>query len=81
MPLSSADIKAIWAYELDNPADDGTRQAGTYVRYADLRQQTLLGRLDNLAAAHKANADRLGRNEDSLKKLTDLIDTLDRKDA
>ncbi|WP_079027507.1 peptidoglycan recognition protein family protein [Streptomyces rimosus] len=56
--LTDADVKKIWSYPLANPADNNTtRQAGTYLRYADQRHNDL--------------ADQLDRIEALLKKLTD----------
>ncbi|GCD46106.1 N-acetylmuramoyl-L-alanine amidase [Streptomyces paromomycinus] len=69
--LTDADVKKIWAYELINPIDKGpdpTRQAGTYLRYADHRQVTLLSRLDAALA-------RLDHIEAALKTITDRLDT------
>ncbi|MEU7149225.1 peptidoglycan recognition family protein [Streptomyces sp. NPDC045456] len=58
--LSDEDIRRIWAHELINPVikeGDNTRQAGTYVRYADHRQVTLLDRLDRIEALLKKLTD------------------------
>ncbi|WP_073761685.1 hypothetical protein [Streptomyces sp. CB02923] len=69
MALSDADVRKIWAYPLINPIDktqDNTRQAGTYLRYADHRQVTLLGRLDSALA-------RLDHIEAALKTITDRL--------
>ncbi|MEU4201128.1 hypothetical protein AB0F64_14385, partial [Streptomyces sp. NPDC026294] len=62
MALTDADVRKIWAYPLINPIDKGpdpTRQAGTYLRYADHRQVTLLARLDRIEAALKTITDQL----------------------
>ncbi|MEU7155170.1 hypothetical protein [Streptomyces chrestomyceticus] len=69
MALSDADVKKIWAYPLINPIDktkDNTRQAGTYLRYADHRQVVLLSRLDAALA-------RLDHIEAALKSITDRL--------
>lgn len=64
--LSDEDIRRIWAHELINPIikeGDNTRQAGTYVRYADHRQVTLLDRLDRIEALLKKLTDQTGTDK------------------
>ncbi|MFD7661091.1 N-acetylmuramoyl-L-alanine amidase [Streptomyces sp. NPDC059788] len=54
--LTDADVKKIWAHRLVSPTDtdaDNTREAGTFLRYADQRQADLVTRLERIEALLK----------------------------
>ncbi|MFH8751136.1 N-acetylmuramoyl-L-alanine amidase [Streptomyces rimosus] len=54
--LTDADVKKVWAYRLVSPTDtdaDNTREAGTFLRYADQRQADLVARLERIEALLK----------------------------
>lgn len=58
--LTDAEIKRIWAHRLVSPTDtdsDNTREAGTFLRYADQRQTDLVARLERIEAALKKLTD------------------------